>query len=117
MHPPSIRHPIDYLFLHAPLRLFLVLPLTILLPLSVFLMQGHTWPPGKPSMYDMYQWEGMAVVIASGVLAMLLVAWRHDFIWGAATVWLHWSISSARPKSAPVAVRFSSNCSVLVQEI
>jgi len=102
MHPPSIRHPIDYLFLHAPLRLFLLLPLNVLLPLSVFLMQGHTWAPGKPDQYNSYQWEGAAVIIASGVLALILVAWRHDFVWGGGTMWLHWSIGSARPKAAPV---------------
>lgn len=102
-YPAYWTQPFDYLFLHAPARLFLLVALDLLLPLSVFMAIGHDWHPPK-DVID-YQWEGFAAVITAGILGTIIAGWRRDLIWSAGTVWLLWAIGALKPKTAPVMVR------------
>jgi hypothetical protein len=101
-YPANWRHPLDYLFIHAPARLFLLLTLTLLLPLTIFMAIGHDWE--LPRYDGSYPWEGFAAVTASGGLAIIVVIFRRDVVWGLGTMWLLWSIGGLKAKSSPVMV-------------
>lgn len=101
-YPAYWTHPLDYLFIHAPARLFLLLTLTLLLPLTVFMEMGHDWE--LPKYDESYPWEGFAAVTAAGILAVIVVAVRQDVIWGLGTMWILWSIGGMKAKSSQVMV-------------
>ena len=120
-HPAAWTSPIDYLLLHAPVvsraqgvscvhlliytqRLFLLVTMTLMLPLSIFLAIGHRWSKGHEEAYDHYQWEGFSVVLSTGLLGTIVAAWRSDLVWSMGTVWLLWCIGASHPKPAPVSV-------------
>lgn len=99
-YPAYWTQPFDYILLHAPARLFLLLTLTLLLPLTVFMAIGHSWELPKDDMN--YPWEGFAVIMSAGVLGTIIAGWRRDLVWSAGTVWLLWSIGGLKNKSTPV---------------
>ncbi|KAF8511317.1 hypothetical protein JB92DRAFT_2935233 [Gautieria morchelliformis] len=102
-HPPRRSRPFDTLLIHAPMRLFLLLPATLLLPQSIFIMLNKTWDPKDASRHYMdYQWEGFAVVIVTNVVSLLIIALRRDIVWCIGAVWINICIWTARPKSTPV---------------
>jgi hypothetical protein len=101
-YPAYWKHPLDYIFIHGPARLFLLLTLTLLLPLTVFMAIGHDWD--LPKYDESYPWEGFAAVTASGGLAIIVVVFRRDVVWGLGTMWLLWSVGSLKAKSNQVMV-------------
>jgi hypothetical protein len=101
-YPAYWTQPFDYILLHAPARLFLLLTLTLLLPLTVFMAIGHHWE--LPKHDTDYPWEGFAVIMSAGVLATIIAGWRRDLVWSVGTVWLFWSIGGLKNKSTPVMV-------------
>jgi hypothetical protein len=101
-YPASWMHPFDYIFIHAPARLFLLLTLTLLLPLTIFMAIGHDWE--LPKYDESYPWEGFAAVAASGFLAIIVVVFRRDVVWGLGTMWLLWSVGGLKAKSSQVMV-------------
>jgi len=103
-HTPDSSRPLDTALIHAPLRLFLILPLNIVFWHSLFITLGHSWEVGDPTKYDRYQWEGFGVVLGSNLLALLVVTSHHDIIWCVAAVWLNAAQWSRRPKALPVFV-------------
>jgi len=101
-YPAYWTQPFDYVLLHAPGRLFLLLTATLLLPLTVFIAIGHRWELPKDDMS--YPWEGFAVIMTTGVLGTIIAGWRRDLVWSVGTVWLLWSIGGLKSKSTPVMV-------------
>ncbi|KZV96022.1 hypothetical protein EXIGLDRAFT_609774 [Exidia glandulosa HHB12029] len=80
-HPTSSR-PLDALFIHAPIRLFLIMPLTLMLWESLFITMKHSWTITIPEdERDRYHWEGVAVVASTSVVGLLVVAARGDIVW------------------------------------
>ncbi|KAI5120385.1 hypothetical protein M0805_000165 [Coniferiporia weirii] len=101
-HPPVSARPLDTAFIHAPLRLFLILPLTLLLPVSIFIAVGHYWAQGDTKAYNDYMWEGFGVFFAMNVLGLVFVIMRRDIVWAVGAAWLAASVWKETPKSAPV---------------
>ncbi|KAG8750509.1 hypothetical protein FRC14_000440 [Serendipita sp. 396] len=101
-YPAAWTRPFDYILLHAPARLFLLVTATLFLPLTAFIADGHDWTLPR---HDLdYPWEGFAAVAVSGVLATIIAGWRRDLVWSAGTVWLLWCIGGLKPKSTPVMI-------------
>jgi len=101
-HAPTSSRPLDSLFIHVPIRLFLLLPLNILFWQSLFIKLGMYWDYGQPKHYADYAWEGFIVVLLSNLLALAVTISRGDVVWCIGTAWLDASIWSARPKSSQV---------------
>ncbi|KAG5645173.1 hypothetical protein DXG03_006797 [Asterophora parasitica] len=105
-HPPTSARPIDTALIHAPLRFFLALPLSILFPYSLFVTLGLSFKPTEPSAPRHYSgwhaWNGFAVVMSTNVFAFIVVALRRDLVWCIAATWLCVSIWLDSPKPPPV---------------
>jgi len=103
-HPPTNERPLDTLLIHAPLRFFLVLPLVLMFPNSLFVTLGLTHDPSHPEQYGAYPWPGFGVVFAANLLAWAAVLLRRDIVLTVAGTWICAAVWSARPKPAPVYV-------------
>ncbi|KAG2134873.1 uncharacterized protein EDB93DRAFT_1171653 [Suillus bovinus] len=101
-HPPTSSRPLDMALIHAPLRFFLVLPLSLLFPYSLFLTLGLSYSPGHPEHYDRFAWPGFGVTFGTNIIGLVVVLMRCDIVWAVAATWICASIWSARPKPAPV---------------
>ncbi|KAF8513586.1 hypothetical protein BU17DRAFT_53179 [Hysterangium stoloniferum] len=103
-YPPTRTRPVDTALIHGPVRLFFILPATVLLPQAIFIMLGKTWDPKHPDdgRYANYQWEGFAVVCVTNIVGFLIIVLRRDIAWCLGQVWLNICILVERPKSAPV---------------
>ncbi|RXW17656.1 hypothetical protein EST38_g8196 [Candolleomyces aberdarensis] len=108
-HAPVSSRPLDTALIHAPLRFFLVLPFSILFPLSLFMTLGFTYVPipggGPPRDYSAWHaWVGFGVILGTNIVGLLVVLFRRDIVWCASATWICVSIWSLRPKPAPVYV-------------
>jgi len=102
-HPPEIKkRPLDVAFIHAPLRFFLVLPLQVMFPYSLFVKLGYTWEPGKPNQYADHQWAGFGVLLLVNLIGLAVIVLRKDIVWCVAAVWIDIAIWSAKPKPSTV---------------
>ncbi|TDL19451.1 hypothetical protein BD410DRAFT_752127 [Rickenella mellea] len=101
-HPPTSSRPFDTALIHAPMRLFLILPLMLTLSQSIFIAVGHYWLPNCPLCYDRYEWEGFGVIFSLNFLGLLIIAIRRDIVWCAGAVWVCASVWRETPKSGPV---------------
>ncbi|KAI0267415.1 hypothetical protein BC834DRAFT_871219 [Gloeopeniophorella convolvens] len=101
-HVPTWSRPLDIAFIHAPVRLFFILPLSLLFPYSLFVTLGHAWNPAHPDHYDKHQWEGFAVLLAVNVIGLLVIATRHDLVWCIGATWVCVAIWLEDPKPVPV---------------
>ncbi|KAI1798024.1 hypothetical protein LXA43DRAFT_968480 [Ganoderma leucocontextum] len=103
-HAPTTRKPFDLAFIHAPVRAFMLLPLTILFPYSLFITIGQSWSPGEPQHYSRGQWPGFAVMLAVNLLGLIVIIIRRDIVWCVAATWICASVWSLKPKPAPVLI-------------
>ncbi|KAF9463281.1 hypothetical protein BDZ94DRAFT_1259567 [Collybia nuda] len=105
-HSPTNDRPIDTALIHAPLRFFLVLPLNILFPLCLFITLGlayHPTPGGQPTDYSKWHaWAGFAVIMATNLVGLVVIALRRDIVWCIAATWICVSIWTDGVKPAPV---------------
>ncbi|KIY68131.1 hypothetical protein CYLTODRAFT_374824 [Cylindrobasidium torrendii FP15055 ss-10] len=104
-HRPTNKRPLDTALIHAPMRFFLVLQLSLIFPLSLFITLGLTHTPsapGPPEDYDLYQWAGFGVVFGTNFLGWLVVVFRRDIVWCVAATWVCVALFTMRPKPAPV---------------
>jgi len=101
-HSPTWSRPFDVVLIHAPLRAFMLWPLMVMLPYSIFITIGYTFSPGEPQHYARHQWVGFAVVLGVNVLGLLVVILRRDIVWCISASWICASIWSRSPKPMPV---------------
>jgi len=101
-HVPTWHRPFDIAFIHAPVRLFLILPLAILFPYSLFVTLGHTWDPAHPDNIDRQQWEGFAYLLTVNILGALIIVLRHDWVWCIGATWVCISIWLKEPKPTSI---------------
>lgn len=101
-HPPTSSHPLDMALIHAPLRFFLVLPLSLLFSYSLFITLGLYYSPGHPEQYGRFAWPGFGATFGANLIGLVVVLMRCDIVWAVAATWICASIWSASPKPAPV---------------
>ncbi|KAI0317807.1 hypothetical protein OF83DRAFT_97171 [Amylostereum chailletii] len=105
-HVPTFKRPLDVAFIHAPMRLFLILPGALLFPYSLFVTLGLAWNPAHDDHYAKGQWAGFGVVMGVNIVGLLVIAMRRDIVWCVGATWICVSIWSdsrnSRPKPAPV---------------
>jgi len=103
-HAPTYDRPFDIALIHAPVRGFLILPLGVLFPYSLFVTLGWTWSPGEPQHYARHQWAGFGVILGVNLLGLIVVVLHQDIVWCVAASWICASIWSLKPKPFPVFV-------------
>ncbi|KAK7678063.1 hypothetical protein QCA50_019004 [Cerrena zonata] len=101
-HAPTFERPFDIALIHAPLRAFLILPLGVLFPYSLFVTLGWTWSPGEPQHYARAQWPGFGIVLGVNLLGLAVIIFRRDIVWCVAASWICASIWTLKPKPFPV---------------
>lgn len=101
-HPPTSSRPLDTALIHAPLRFFLVLPLSLLFSYSLFITLGLYYSPDQPEHYGRFAWPGFGVTFGANLIGLVVVVMHRDIVWAVAATWICVSIWSARPKPAPV---------------
>ncbi|KAI0052355.1 hypothetical protein FA95DRAFT_1387297 [Auriscalpium vulgare] len=101
-HVPTAKRPLDIAFIHAPIRLFLILPLALLFPYSLFIKLGHAWDPAHPDHYTEHQWEGFGVILGINIIGLIFVAARRDIVWCVGATWICVSIWTTKLKPSPV---------------
>ena len=67
-----IHRPLDTILIHAPVRAFMILPLGVLVPYSLFVTLGWTWSPGEPQHYARHQWAGLGIMLGVNLLGELI---------------------------------------------
>lgn len=118
-HPPSLERPFDMIFIHAPLRFFLVLELSLMFPLSLFVALGLEYTPSSPNPVDYLtsSWPAFGVVLGTNLLGLAIIILRRDIVWSVAATWLSISIWSLRPKPAGVFVSITSTVTLRSEHI
>ncbi|KAG0698943.1 hypothetical protein DFH29DRAFT_983708 [Suillus ampliporus] len=101
-HPPTSSRPLDMALIHAPLRFFLILPLSLLFPYSLFITLGLFYSPGHPDHYGRFAWPGFGVTFGANLIGLVVILMHCDIVWAVAATWICASIWSATPKPAPV---------------
>ncbi|KAG2093305.1 uncharacterized protein F5147DRAFT_720984 [Suillus discolor] len=101
-HPPTSSRPLDTALIHAPLRFFLILPLSLLFPYSLFLTLGLYYSPSNPDHYGRFAWPGFGVTFGANLIGLFVILMRRDIVWAVAATWICVSIWTARPKPALV---------------
>jgi len=102
-HAPTSSRPFDTALIHVPLRFFLILPLSIMFPYSLFVTLNLSWNPAHdPTHYNEHAWPGFGVVMGINFLGLLVIIIRRDIVWAVAATWICVSVFTARPKPAPV---------------
>ncbi|KAG2132099.1 hypothetical protein DEU56DRAFT_813089 [Suillus clintonianus] len=101
-HPPTSARPLDTALIHAPLRFFLILPLSLLFPYSLFITLGLYYSPSHPEDYGRFAWPGFGVTFGANLIGLVVILMRSDIVWAVAATWICASIWSARPKPGPV---------------
>jgi len=98
-HPPTSSRPFDTGLIHAPIRCFLILPLSVLFPYSLFLALGLYKHRGHSSDYAM---DGLITVLTTNLLGLVVIVLRRDIVWCVAATWICVSLWTQKPKPAAV---------------
>ncbi|KAH9988102.1 hypothetical protein BJV74DRAFT_878265 [Russula compacta] len=101
-HVPTWSRPLDLAFIHAPVRLFLILPLSLLFPHSLFVALGHAWDPTRPDQMDRKQWEGFVYILTVNIIGLFIIALRDDWVWCLGATWVCVSIWLKKPEPVPI---------------
>ncbi|KAG8744524.1 hypothetical protein FRC10_009976 [Ceratobasidium sp. 414] len=99
-----MTRPFDHLFIHAPMKLWFMITLTLEFPLSLFIALGWNYPYTRPDMYARKQWEAFAFVVSMHAVGVIWVFIRRDLTVTLGGLWIVLSVMLQRPKSAPVFV-------------
>ncbi|KII91749.1 hypothetical protein PLICRDRAFT_38586 [Plicaturopsis crispa FD-325 SS-3] len=102
-HPPTKARPLDTALIHAPMRFFLILPLSLMLPYALFVTLGLSYDASAhPGAYDNHPWPGFGVAFGTNLIGLIVVLARRDVVWTVAATWLCVAVWSQRPKPSPV---------------
>ncbi|TFK53068.1 hypothetical protein OE88DRAFT_1677813 [Heliocybe sulcata] len=90
------ERPMDLVFIHAPLKMFLILVMNIGIEVSVFIMLHLTYPPSQPNEAMKHVFPSLLVILSTNILSLLVIVWRQDFVWCVGAVWIDVSIWVAK---------------------
>lgn len=97
-----LTRPFDQLLIHAPLKLWFLITLTLDFPLSLFIALDWNYPYNRPDQYARKQWEAFAFVVSMHTAGVLWVFIRRDLTITIGGLWVVLAVMLQRPKSAPV---------------
>jgi len=86
-HKPASSRPLDTALIHAPMRFFLILPLSVLFPISLFITLNLSYVPGTPE-YNMHALPGFLVTLGTNLVGLAIVIFHRDIVWCIAATWV-----------------------------
>ncbi len=113
-YPPSAKHPLDWLFIHVPIKMFLVITLQYDLWQQLFMALGYDFGSGGHDALVQGLWPAFGIVAGLGVFSALWIFATADLTWTAAGIYLnigllwhkHFSLIGGRddgePRPAPL---------------
>lgn len=102
-HKPTRSRPLDTALIHTPVRFFLILPMTLIFPTSLFITLGLTFNPNHPERAA-HAWAGFGVMFGVNLLGFIVILLRRDVTWAVAATWLCVSVWAAGPKPMSIFV-------------
>jgi len=100
MYPPNRSRPHDFILIHAPIRLLIVVTFLQHLPQILFIVLG--WTPHMPEDVQKHAWHAVTFIVSFNALGLVEVALREDLVWTLAGMWIMIGQLIERPKAAPV---------------
>lgn len=88
-YPPSGRHPLDWLFIHVPIKMFLVITLQYDLFQELFIALGWDFGKGGHRALLAGLWPAFGIVTGLGALSALWIFATADLTWAVAGVYLN----------------------------
>lgn len=113
-YPPSAKHPLDWLFIHVPIKMFLVITLQYDLWQQLFMALGWDFGSGGHDALVKGLWPAFGIVAGLGVFSALWIFATADLTWTIAGIYLnlgllwhkHFSLIGGRddgePRPAPL---------------
>lgn len=113
-YPPAAKHPLDWLFIHVPIKLFLVITLQYDLWQQLFMALGWDFGSGGHEALVQGLWPAFGIVTGLGAFSALWIFATADLTWTAAGIYLnigllwhkHFSLIGGRddgePRPAPL---------------
>ncbi|KAF8634370.1 hypothetical protein AX15_000941 [Amanita polypyramis BW_CC] len=99
-HPATSERPLDTAFIHAPVRLFVVLTMLLMFPYCLFVTLDITRDPAATGPW--HAWTAFGIVLGTNFFALLVIVTQHDLVWCIAATWVCVSIWSQQPKPTSV---------------
>ena len=103
-HEPTFKRPLDMAFIHAPIRLFFILPFGVIFWYSLSIALGYGHDPAHRDNYTTWQWPAFGILIAVNFVGMAIIAARRDIVWTVGATWINISLWATNYKPAPVFV-------------
>ncbi|PWN88049.1 hypothetical protein FA10DRAFT_268269 [Acaromyces ingoldii] len=91
-YPPSLSRPLDWLFIHVPIKMFLVTIIQLDIPQQTFVALGwDVSEGGKAAFENLHKalWPSFAVLCSMGALSAIWIFATMDVTWAAAGIYLH----------------------------
>jgi hypothetical protein len=89
-YPPSTSRPLDWLFIHVPIKMFLVITLHIDIPQQLFMALNWTGDNHKDAIKAI--WPSFGIYAGLGALSAIWIFASMDITWAAAGIFLHFAI-------------------------
>ncbi|SNX83076.1 uncharacterized protein MEPE_01782 [Melanopsichium pennsylvanicum] len=91
-YPPSAKHPLDWLFIHVPVKLFLVITIQYDLWQQLFMALGWDFGSGGHQALVQGLWPAFGIVVGLGAFSALWIFATADLIWTVAGVYLNFGL-------------------------
>lgn len=89
-YPASTSRPLDWLFIHVPIKMFLVITLQLDIPQQLFIALGWYGDDHKESLQAI--WPSFGIFAGTGALSAIWIFATTDFVWAAAGIYLHFAV-------------------------
>jgi hypothetical protein len=89
-YPPSSSRPLDWLFIHVPIKMFLVITLQLDIPQQLFMTLGYYGEHHKESLGAI--WPSFGIIAGTGALSAIWIFATMDFVWAASGIYLYFAL-------------------------
>jgi hypothetical protein len=89
-YPPGSSRPLDWLFIHVPIKMFLVITLQLDIPQQLFMTLGVHGEHHKESLRAI--WPSFGIIAGTGALSAIWIFATMDFVWAASGMFLYFAL-------------------------
>jgi hypothetical protein len=89
-YPPDASRPLDWLFIHVPIKMFLVIVLQLDIPQQLFMALNWTGDHHREAIKAI--WPSFGIYAGMGALSAIWIFATMDFVWAACGIFLHFAV-------------------------
>lgn len=89
-YPPSSSRPLDWLFIHVPIKMFLVITLQLDIPQQLFMALGWDQEHHRHAIKAI--WPSFGIIAGTGALSAIWIFATMDFTWAASGIFLYFAL-------------------------